>query len=112
MGVAVSLILSLCRAWQTLLHYRILLIVFAEFGQVGDPSLNRGEAETARLTTELLSPDLAAGIRRVKGAEHLGIRLGNWLTSMQGRELLGVPDRASKRQKELRDVATFSQLLK
>jgi hypothetical protein len=48
----------------------------------------------------------------VKGAKRLGIRLGNWLTSMQGRELLGVPDRASKRQKELRDVATFSQLLK
>lgn len=30
--------------------------------------------------TELLSPDLAAGIRRVKGAKKLGMRLGNWLT--------------------------------
>jgi len=27
----------------------------------------------------LLSPDLAAGIRRVKGAKKLGRRLGNWL---------------------------------
>ena len=27
----------------------------------------------------LLSPELAAGIRRVKGAKKLGIRLGNWL---------------------------------
>jgi hypothetical protein len=27
-----------------------------------------------------LSPDLAAGIRRVKGAKKLGMRLGNWLT--------------------------------
>ena len=28
----------------------------------------------------LLSPDLAASIRRVKGAKKLGVRLGNWLT--------------------------------
>jgi hypothetical protein len=30
--------------------------------------------------TGLLSPELAAGIRRVKGAKKLGMRLGNWLT--------------------------------
>ena len=30
--------------------------------------------------TGLLSPDLAAGIRRMKGAKKLGMRLGNWLT--------------------------------
>ena len=29
----------------------------------------------------LLSPELAAGIRRVKGAKKLGVRLGNWLTA-------------------------------
>ena len=29
----------------------------------------------------LLSPDLAAGIRRVKGVKKLGVRLGNWLTA-------------------------------
>jgi hypothetical protein len=29
----------------------------------------------------LLSPELAAGIRRVKGARRLGVRLGNWLTA-------------------------------
>ena len=29
----------------------------------------------------LLSADLAAGIRRVKGVKKLGIRLGNWLTA-------------------------------
>jgi len=28
--------------------------------------------------TGLLSPDLAAGVRRVKGAKKLGMRLGNW----------------------------------
>ncbi len=31
--------------------------------------------------TRLLSPDLAAGIRRVKGTKRLGVRIGNWLTS-------------------------------
>src|SRR6185437_13375646 len=29
----------------------------------------------------LLSPELAAGIRRVKGVKKLGVRLGNWLSS-------------------------------
>src|SRR5215472_1525443 len=32
--------------------------------------------------TGMLSPDLAAGIRRVKGAKKLGMRLGNWLTAI------------------------------
>ena len=36
----------------------------------------------------LLSPELAAGIRRVKGVRRLGVRLGNWLTPEQGRRLL------------------------
>jgi site-specific recombinase XerD len=38
--------------------------------------------------TGLLSPELAAGIRRVKGAKRLGIRIGNWLTIDQSRKLL------------------------
>src|SRR5256714_2321618 len=29
----------------------------------------------------LLSPELAAGIRRVKGLKKLGVRLGNWLSA-------------------------------
>jgi len=36
----------------------------------------------------LLSPELAAGIRRVKGVRRIGVRLGNWLTAEQGRRLL------------------------
>jgi hypothetical protein len=36
----------------------------------------------------LLSPQLAAGIRRVKGVRRLGVRLGNWLTVEQGRRLV------------------------
>jgi hypothetical protein len=30
----------------------------------------------------LLSPELAAGIRRVKGSKRLGVRLGSWLTAL------------------------------
>lgn len=36
----------------------------------------------------LLSPELAAGIGRVKGVRRLGVRLGNWLTPEQGRRWL------------------------
>jgi hypothetical protein len=39
----------------------------------------------------LLSADLAAGIRRVKGAKKLGIRLGNWLMAEQGNALWQPP---------------------
>jgi hypothetical protein len=35
--------------------------------------------------TGLLSPELAAGISRVKGAKRLGVRIGNWLTVEQSR---------------------------
>ena len=41
----------------------------------------------------LLSADLAAGIRRVRGVKKLGIRLGNWLTAEQGNALWQAPDR-------------------
>src|SRR5262249_14307591 len=42
--------------------------------------------------TGLLSPELAAGIARVKGAKRIGVRLGNWLTADQSRTLLAAPD--------------------
>ena len=41
--------------------------------------------------TGLLSPELAAGIRRVNGAKRLGVRIGNWLTVDQSKALLGEP---------------------
>jgi site-specific recombinase XerD len=40
----------------------------------------------------LLSADLAAGIRRVKGVKKLGVRLGNWLTAAQAQALWQAPD--------------------
>jgi integrase len=57
----------------------------------------------------LLSPELAAGIRRVKGVRRIGVRLGNWLTPEQGRRLLvcTVPSTAC----ELRDHAMVAMLI-
>ena len=40
----------------------------------------------------LLSADLAAGIRRVKGLKKLGVRSGNWLTAEQAQSLWQAPD--------------------
>ncbi len=57
----------------------------------------------------LLSADLAAGIRRVKGVKKLGIRLGNWLTAEQGNGLWQAPDR--QRLKGKRDRALLALLL-
>ena len=39
----------------------------------------------------LLSPDLSAGIRRVKGVKKIGVRQGNWLTAKQSQRLWQVP---------------------
>lgn len=57
----------------------------------------------------LLSPDLAAGIRRVKGVKKLGVRLGNWLTAEQGEALWQSPD--TERLKGKRDRALLAVLL-
>src|SRR4051794_12248352 len=57
----------------------------------------------------LLSADLAAGIRRVKGVKKSGVRLGNWLTAEQGNALWQAPDPARLRGK--RDRALLALLL-
>jgi integrase len=57
----------------------------------------------------LRSPDLAAGIRRVKGVKKLGVRLGNWLTAEQGEALWQSPD--TERLKGKRDRALLAVLL-
>src|SRR5438128_11603648 len=54
----------------------------------------------------LLSPELAAGIRRVKGVRRLGVRLGNWLTPEQGRRLL--TRRTTTTVRELRNHAMLA----
>ena len=57
----------------------------------------------------LLSPELAAGIRRVKGVKKLGVRLGNWLTAEEARRLWQAPDADSLKGK--RDRAILAVLL-
>ena len=57
----------------------------------------------------LLSSDLAAGIRRVKGLKKNGIRLGNWLTADQARSLWQAPD--TDRMRGKRDRALLALML-
>jgi integrase len=54
-------------------------------------------------------PELAAGIRRVKGVRRLGVRLGNWLTLEQGRRLLESVTPSTAR--EFRDQAMLAILI-
>jgi hypothetical protein len=67
-------------------RYRISL----EQRQYAPSTINLRLAAVRRLAYEasdcdLLSPELAAGICRVKGARRLGVRIGNWLTAEEGR---------------------------
>src|SRR6266852_5862185 len=57
----------------------------------------------------LLSPELAAGIHRVKGAQKLGVRLGNWLTAEESRCLWQAPGTETLKGK--RDRALLAVLL-
>ena len=73
-------------------RYRISL----EQRRYAPATINLRLAAVRRLAYEasdcgLLSPDLAAGIRRVKGAKRLGVRVGNWLSAEQGKTLLSAP---------------------
>src|SRR5437868_2354986 len=69
---------------------------FLEQKHLAPSTINVRLAAVRRLAYEaadagLLSPELAAGIRRVKGAKRLGTRVGNWLTVDQCRSLLRAP---------------------
>ena len=57
----------------------------------------------------LLSPELAVGIRRVRGVKQLGSRLGNWLSSDQAKRLLVNADGEDLRS--IRDLAMMAVLL-
>jgi integrase len=57
----------------------------------------------------LLSPELAAGIRRVKGVRRIGVRFGNWLTPEQGHRLLDCATPSTPRR--LRDHAMVAMLI-
>jgi hypothetical protein len=67
----------------------------------------------------LLSPGLAAGIRRVKGVKKIGVRLGNWLTAEPShgpwqapggalaRRLVLLPNRLSRKMETWPSVQAF-----
>ena len=57
----------------------------------------------------MLTPELAAGIRRVKGAKRLGVRLGNCLTVDEARLLWQLPNTDTLKGK--RDRAILAVLL-
>lgn len=83
--------LAFCKT--VVLRYRLDL----EGRRLAPATINLRLAAVRRLAYEaadtgLLSPELAAGIRRVKGAKRIGVRLGNWLTAEQSRTLLQGPD--------------------
>src|SRR5713101_4639445 len=92
------------------LRYRLEL----ESRHLAPSTINLRLAAVRRLAYEaadtgLLSPELAAGIRRVKGAKKLGVRLGNWLTPEQAKAVLDAPATETVRGK--RDHAMLAVLL-
>ena len=92
------------------LRYRIHL----EQRKYAPATINLRLAAVRRIAYEaadagLLSPELAAGIRRVKGMRRIGVRLGNWLTPEQGRRLLESAAPSSAR--DLRDHAMVAMLI-
>jgi integrase len=72
-------------------------------------SLPSAELLSKQQIRVLLSPELAAGIRRVKGVRRIGVRLGNWLTVEQGKRLLAGVDRDSLRG--IRNYAILAMLI-
>jgi integrase len=76
-------------------------------------TINQQLAAVRRLAHEaadagLLSPELAAGISRVKGVKQLGFRSGNWLSAEQSSQVLRHADGDSLRAK--RDYAMLAML--
>ena len=86
-GIAPSRGLALNRT--VVLRYRIHL----EQKLYAPSTINLRLAAVRRVAYEaadsgLLSPELAAGIRRVKGVRRIGVRVGNWLSAEQSKRLL------------------------
>jgi hypothetical protein len=89
------------------LRYRIHL----ESRNLAPGTINFRLAAVWRLAYEAADAglELAAGIRRVKGAKKLGVRLGNWLSANEARALWQSPDAGTRNGK--RDRAIIAVLL-
>ena len=90
-------------------RYRLYL----ESRHLAANTINQQLAAVRRLAHEaadagLLSPELAAGISRVKGVKQLGFRSGNWLSTEQSSEVLKCATGDSMRAK--RDYAMLAML--
>ena len=88
--------------------------IFLENRGLAAGTINGRLAAVRRLAYEaadagLLSPELAASIRRVKGVKKLGVRLGNWLTAEEARRFWQTPDPNTLKGK--RDRAILAVLL-
>ena len=91
------------------MRYRMYL----ESRHLAANTINQQLAAVRRLAHEaadagLLSPELAAGISRVKGVKQLGFRSGNWLSAEQSSEVLKHACGDSMRAK--RDLAMLAML--
>src|SRR5437763_1267973 len=89
---------------SVVLRYRF----FLEQKNLAPSTINVRLAAVRRLAHEaadtgLLSPELAAGIGRVKGAKRLGVRIGHWLTGEQSKTLLAEPQGGNWQRKRDRE---------
>jgi site-specific recombinase XerD len=105
-----------CSAARLALNRTVVLQyrTFLEKKQLAAATINVRLAAVRRLAFEaadggILSPDVVAGIRRVKGVRQIGQRVGNWLSLEQGRTLLGAVSPKVLRGK--RDAAMLALLL-
>jgi site-specific recombinase XerD len=94
---------------RIVVRYRMYL----ESRHLAANTINQQLAAVRRLAHEaadagLLSPELAAGISRVKGVKQLGFRSGNWLSAEQSSEVLKYAGGDTMRAK--RDYAMLAML--
>src|SRR5499427_7622300 len=87
--------------------------MYLESRHLAANTINQQLAAVRRLAHEaadsgLLSPELAAGISRVRGVKQLGFRSGNWLSTEQSSEVLKHACGDSMREK--RDYAMLAML--
>src|SRR5438552_1242510 len=90
------------------LRYRISL----EQRRYAPSTINVRLAAVRRIAYEaadsgLLSSELAAGIRGVKGVRRLGVRVGNWLSAEQGKRLLDATSSDTLRSKRNRAMLSL-----
>jgi site-specific recombinase XerD len=91
------------------MRYRMYL----ESRHLAANTINQQLAAVRRLAHEaadsgLLSPELAAGISRVKGGKQLGFRSGNWLSAEQSSQVL--KDACGDSMRAKRDYAMLAML--